>query len=236
MDTFLELQTTVQSDMTIGSESTLYPIGTVKLAINRAYRKAAGLFRWSELEDAKKTSTVANQEYYDYPDNWQPDSVWKVTVDDERYGEEPYGSPLSFPDYLNWREDNPSSTDKKWTSQWRRYFIYPIPTTNGSNNICIWGQKAVSSMSADGDITIFSYSMPECNEAIVLEAVAILRAKGEDQNMTEFKSAEAKQILAIAWGKIRQNQDKYKKTEPMLHVDDMFGRPQSKNLIGRFDI
>lgn len=232
MDLFSELQTTVQSDMNIDDNSTLYPLATVKLAINRAYRKAGGLYRWPELEDAQKTSTVADQEYYDYPDTWRPDSMWKLIVDDEDYFD-----PLTFKDYLYEKEnDIPSGADALWTTQWRRFFIYPTPTTNGNNNISIWGVKNVTTLTNDSDVTIFSYSLPECNEAVVLEAVAILRAKGEEPKIGEFKSVEAKQILTIAWGKIRQEQAKYEKTQPMFDVADLFGRKidDIKNDIGRF--
>lgn len=230
MDLFSELQTAVQSDLTINNNSTLFPLATVKLALNRAYIKSGGLFRWAETEDAKKTSTQANIEYYDYPNTWRPDSIWKLTVDDQDYGE-----PLSFKDYLYEKEnDIPSGRDYVWTSQWRRYFIYPTPTTAGSYNISVWGQKIVDTLTNDTDITIFSYSQPECNEAIVMEAVAILKGKGEDDKGGQFRSAEAKQILAIAWGKVKQDQAKYLKTQPMFDVPNYFGKQNSGYGIGDF--
>ena len=237
MDLFSELQTVVYNDLTAGTESSLFPSDTVKLAINRSYRKAGALFRWPQLEDAKKTSTVASGEYYDYPETWRPDSIWKLEVGDEQYGETPDGSPLAFEDYLVWRrdEDNASSTDKKWANQKTRYFIYPVPTTNGSNNISIWGFKNVVTLSADGDTTIFSYNMPECNEAIVLEAVAILKAKGEKEEPGAFRSAEAKQILISSYNKLKQEQNKYERNQPFFHVNDMFGRTNSSDNIGDFN-
>lgn len=234
MDKLSELRTAVRSDLNVAENSSQFPQATIDLAINRAYRKAGALFPWPELMDAKKTSTVANQEYYDYPQTWRSLSVWKLEVDGERYGEDPDGSPLSYDDYLNWRLDYPDSTDKKWANQWRRYFIYPVPTTNGSNNIHVWGIMTTETLSDDDDVTIFSYSMPEGNEAIVLEAVAILKAKGEEEKSTEFKSAEAKQILAIAWGKIRHEQAKYEKNQPFFEVGDLFGNGTSRDMRGRF--
>lgn len=237
MDLFSELISAVQSDLTIGDESSLYPLDTVKLALNRAYRKAGGLFLWPETEDAKKASSVSGQDYYDYPTNWRPDSVWKLKVDGVRYGEDPDGSPLTYPDYLNFKEDEADSTDKKWSSQWRRYFISPTPTANGVSNIEVWGQKVVEKMVDLDDITIFSYAAPEGNEAVVLEAVAILKSKGEEEDKGQFRSAEAKQILIVMWGKIRANQAKYEKREPFFEVPDMFrprrsGRKDSN--IGKF--
>ena len=241
MDTFANMVEAVQDDLTVGEESSLYNPTLIKRAINRAYRKAGALFPWPELMDAKKTSTQANQEYYDYPQNWRSNSIWKLTIldsdgEDDRYGEEPDGSPLSFDDYLAWKEDNPDSTDKKWANQWRRFFIWPIPTTAGTNNISVWGIMVTTELSADGDTTIFSYSANEGNEAIVLEAVAILKSKGEQEKAGEFRSVEAKQILTTYWMKVRKEMAKYEKNMPFFDVQDFFGNSNSKDLRGRFDI
>ena len=236
MDTLANIRVAVQDDLTVGDESTLFSPTIIDRAINRAYRKVGGLFPWPELQDAKKTSTQASQEYYDYPQNWRSNSIWKLVVDGDRYGEDPDGSPLSFDDYLNWKEDNPDSTDKKWGNQWRRFFIWPVPTVLGSNNICVWGIKVISSISADSDTTIFSYSTPEANEAIELETVAILKSKSDNTESSQFKSLEAKQILSVAWNKISKEQAKYEKNMPFFQVNDFFGGSNSKDLRGRFDI
>jgi len=222
MDLFSELITGVQDELSVGSDSSLFPLATVKRFINRAYIKCGSLFRWPETEDAKKTSTQLNIEYYKYPDTWRPDSVWKLTVDGTRYGEEPDGGPMAYNDYLNWKEDNPDSTEKKWSTQWRRYFISPTPSSAGTNNIVVWGQRNVDALTNDADVTIWSYSMPDCNEAIVLEASAMLKSKGENEKSGQFKSAESKQLLIVAWNKIKQDQAKYKKTQPFFLVDDLF--------------
>ena len=235
MNLFSDLITAVQDDLNIDDSSTLYPKATVKRAINRAYIKSSGIFNWPGTEDAKKTSSVAGQEYYDYPQTWRSDTIGRLEMDDEQYGEEPDGSPMAWNDYLTWRadSDNANSTEKKWANQKRRYFIYPVPTTNGSNNICVWGQVIPDALSSDSDITIFSYSMPEGNEAIVLEAVAILKSKGEKEKSGEFRSIEAKQLLVVAWGKIQKEGAKYEKIQPFLDVPDFFGSSNNTE-IGMF--
>jgi len=218
MNTFSELINAVKSDLSIPATSSLFDETTIKSAINRAYIKCGALYPWPQLEDALTTSTIANQEYYDYPNNWQPDSAWKLEVDGEDYGD-----PLVFKDYLYEKANGiPSGADRLWSTQWKRFFIYPTPTTNGNNNITIWGLKTVDTLVNNNDTTIFSYSMPDCNEAIVLEAVAILKKKGEDEQPGQFRSLEAKQILAFAWDKIQKNQNKYKKTTTFFEVNDFF--------------
>jgi len=239
MDLFSDLYSAVQSDLTVDATSTLYPLATIKTAVNRSYRKASTLFRWPQLEDSQETSTIQNQEYYDYPDNWRPNSIWKLSVDDLDYG-----SPLSFKDYLYEKENSlPSGRQQLWSNQWLRYFIYPTPTTNGSSNIVIWGLKNADALVQDADTTIFSYAMPECNEAIVLEAVAILKNKGDliQPVMRSFVggtmllSIEAQNILRNAFGKIQEEQSKYQKTTPFFNVPDFFGRKNTvKDIIGDF--
>jgi len=238
MNLFSDLIQAVQDDLTVDANSSLFTPNIIKRAINRAYIKSSSFFNWPELEDAKKTSSESGQEYYDYPQTWRSDSVARVEMDGDQYGETPDGSPMNWNDYLQWRNDpnNASSTTKKWSTQKRRFFIYPVPTTNGDNNIHVWGQRVPDSLSNDGDVTIFSYSMPEGNEAIVLEAVAILKSKGENENSSQFRSTEAKQILIVAWGKIQKQQGKYEKTQPFFDVPDLFGNSADavKNKIGQF--
>ena len=230
METFSDIITAVQSDLTTGSESVFYDTDTIKLAINRAYKKSAGLFMWPETEDAKKTSTVIDQEYYDFPETWRTSSIWKLVVDSVDYGD-----PLQFRDYQYEKANSlPSGRERIWTVYGRQFFFYPLPTTNGNNNICVWGQKVVDSLSSLSEVTIFSYSTPECNDAIALEAVSILKNKAGQEQSGQFRSIESKQILISAWQKIQNQMKKYEKTIPMLEVPDFFGNGRQKTKIGMF--
>jgi hypothetical protein len=224
INTFGEMDVALLSDLNASSASSQYPADTRKMALNRSYRTVGSLFRWPALEDAKKTSTAVGKEYYDAPSTWRPDSIWKVKVNGVTYGEDPDGSPLEYADYLLWREDsrNTNSTEKKWAKQWLRYFLYPVPTTVIANGIEIWGMKNVTPMNLSTDTTIFSFSMPECNEAIVLEASAILKNKGELPKEGMMLSDKALRILTIAFGKIRQESSTSEKILPFFNVPDFF--------------
>lgn len=224
MDEFSDLISAVQSDLNVSTNSSLYPSATIKLALNRAYNKSGALFKWPALQDSQKTSTVASQEYYEAPTTWRPNSIWRLEVDSVMYGQEPDGSPMSFDDFLIWKTDYSTSTDKKWAVQWLRYFIHPIPTTNGSNNITIWGFKNVTELVNDSDTTIFSSNLPECNDAIVMEAAAILKTKGEAERSSQFVSTEAKQILSITFSKIKSESAKFEKNQPFFYTGDFYGK------------
>lgn len=235
MDTFLELIEAIASDLNISaSGSSLYPLPTIKRALNRAYSRAGGLFRWPETEDAQKRDSVADAEYYDYPSYWRPDSMYRLEINGELYGEMPDGSPLNFNDFRTWLLNYPNVSDKKWTTQWRRFFISPIISTAGVKNIKAWGQKSVSKLEFDSDLTIFSKHMRECNDAIVLEALEILKNKGENTNTGLMMSQKAEKILALAYQGIKQEQPKYEKNMPFLDVPDFFGRSSTQQITGNF--
>lgn len=237
METFEDIIQEVQSDMTIGDESSFMGLATVKGKINRAYiNKVAALFTWPQTEDAKLTHSIANQEYYDYPDYWRPNSIWKLVVDGVDFED-----PLVFRDYqFEVDNDYPSGWTKIWANKGLRYFIRPVPTTNGNStypdgNIEIHGHKIPAKLVDDGDLTIFSLNMPELNEAIALEAKAMLKSKGEEDQAGQFASVEAKGIAANAWKQLTQEIAKYEKTLPQFNVPNLFGKGGSANIIGNFD-
>lgn len=242
MDLFSDLISAVQSDLTIDNNSSLFPPLTVQLAINRSYRKIGGLHLWPETEDAQKTSTEIAEEYYDFPEKWLAYSIWKLTVDDVDYDD-----PIAFADFQHEKEHNwPSGLKKAFTQQQRKYFIYPIPSTNGNNNISIWGQKAVDKLVNPTDTTIFSYSLPEVNEAIVLEAGAILKLKGQIEQPVQrsfiggtlLLSMEAQNVVGIAWSKVQKMKMRTDKIKPFFDVPDFFPSRtrRNKTRIGEFDV
>lgn len=240
MDNLKEMREALQSDHSVGENSSFFTPDTIDSALNRAYRKVGALFNWPALEDAQKTVTEANENYLDGPSFWNPNSMWRLEINGEVYGDEPDHAPMTFHDFLDWKDDtaNANSTDKKWSIQWLRYFFTPTPTVAGLE-VCIWGQKNVTKMTADESETIFTGNMPECNEAIVLEADAILNRKGDALNDGQFLSAEAKQILVLANDKVRKAQARSKKNNVQFYTPDFFARNgngigSSADKIGRF--
>lgn len=234
MNYLSDLDAALRSDLNIPINSSQFPASTRYSALNRSYIKCGKLFKWPPLQDALLTTTQKNIDYYDAPDIWTPMCIWRLEVDDEQYGEVPDGSPMDFNDFQEWKADHVGSDEKKWSIFWPYYFIYPTPTV-ADKVISVWGQKNVVEMVQEEDTTIFSFSMPEGNEAIVLEASQILQRKGENIKTGEMLSIEAKQILIVAFNKIRQEMGKIEKVQPLLNVPDFFGRGNSKKTIGKFD-
>lgn len=220
----------LQSRLSVTSSSTFYTLTRVKSAINDAYIWAGGLFLWPATRKAKTTSTQEDQYYYDYPVGFKTDSVFRIDIDGQEY------DPKSFEDFLDYRRDNPTSTKRIFASYGKQYFIFPTPTADGSNNLDVWGHEAVTTLSADGDKTIFSDSEPEGNEAIVKQALAVLQAKGKDKKLGQVEDAEAKQILAAIYSKQLAQQQKYQRLDhPKFEVPNYFSGAIVQS-IGRFNV
>lgn len=228
MNTFQEMYTELQSRLSVTENSTFYTLTRVKSAINNSYLWAVALFIWPATQKAKTTSTVANQYYYDNPAGFRTDSIYRVEIDGLEY------DPKSFEDFLDYRRDNPKNTKRIFASHGKQFFVFPTPTADGDSNMDVWGQEAVTTLSADGDKTIFSDSEPEGNEAIVKQALSVLQAKGKDKKTGQIEDAEAKQILATIYSKQLSQKQKYQRLDhPKFDVPDYYSSGIAQN-IGRF--
>lgn len=230
MNTFLEMQTELQSRLSITGSSSFYTLARIKSELNDIHIWAGSLFDWPALKDARRTSSIAGNYYYDYPSTFRPESIWTIEIDGKEY------NPKDFDDFMDYKRNNPSDTSKRiFANYGLQYFVFPTPTANGTNNIDVWGFKNAPALSADGDKTIFSDYDPAGNEAIVKQALAVLQAKGKDKKTGQIEDAEAKAILAGIYQKILQNRQRYQKLDhPRFDVPDYFGSSLAKYKIGNF--
>ncbi len=177
MDTFLQMQQELQSMLSVTSASTFYTPTRIKSALNRAKEWAEDEHPWPALEKAAVGSTEANYENYDYPDQFKTDSLTRITVNGQPH------ELKAFDDYLDWKLNNPTSTEKIASDYGRQYFIYPVPTTTTVENILLWGLVATPLLVEDIDMTIFSRNERTGNHAIVKKAFSLLVAKGKDKKL-----------------------------------------------------
>lgn len=225
--TFLDMVTEVGKRLPSGANSSIYTLTRKQEAVKESYDWALSLFEWPDINDAKTTSTIANHDYYDYPETLQPESITRIEIDGLPYEMKDYQ------DFLDFRQNNPTSTKRIFASSGVRYFIFPTPTANGSNNMDLWGLYNPVPLSADGDTTIFSNRYPMGNSAIVKEAVSILRGK-PNKNGAMVEDAEAKAILMGIFNKISKRKQKFQRLDhPFFNVPDFFANGSSSP-IGNF--
>jgi hypothetical protein len=191
---------------------------------------------WTFKEGDLKTTSV-DDEYYDYPDNFEDESISRLTVAGKEYEKK------LFADYQKYFQNNPTATDRFWSEHLRFYFINQNAYTVG-DEIVLLGTLRAPALSSDNDLLPFSYASDNKensgNRAIIqlayAEALSSDKKKNPSQGALEEKRGYG--MLDVIWAPMaarkaaEQSQDR-----PFFDVPDYFangGRGNSKNIIGNF--
>lgn len=133
--------------------------------INTGGERTCNYRKWKSLESAKTTVSVANQEYYDAPAQFQDDSVYSIYVDGEEYIKKDWDD---FQDYRNNESD-----EKVFATHDGLIFINPIPDEDNLD-VDMWGLLAWVKLSDAADESILP---PKFDEAIIELAFAECQQK-----------------------------------------------------------
>ena len=228
MTTRSDLETELVARLQVASNSTLYPSARITTLIQNAYMWATQLVVWHDLVRAVCTHTVAGQEYYDYPSNFRSESIIRMEVDDEEYKRK------NYEDYLAFQRDNPSSTKKIFSSFGRQFFISPIPTITGTNNITVWGAIQADALTLSTSVPIFSYNKEEANEAVIKKALSIALVRSDPIVAKSEENDAITIIMKLSSDEAKNTQRNKRLNHPMLIVPDYFSSGGSTT-IGGFD-
>ncbi len=175
---YSELQTELDNRIASAKVSGFWSSAMKKQWINTAGERACNYHRWKALEYALKTTTKANQEYYDYPSAFQEDSIYYAEVDGEEY------TGVSWDDYQNYKANG--STDKIIASHDGFYFINPTPTV-ADLEIAIWGIRKWVKLVENTDTPV---TPSEMDEAIIKLALATCLQKERRYAEASAETAE----------------------------------------------
>ena len=197
-----ELKTAIRDDLSISTGDSFYSDAYIQRVANRAVKWFCALHPWQQTQYAYYRDSVAAQEYYNYPEKFRTDSIWKLRFNGETYDR------TDFSEYLKYQEDQTPSTDKIWSDHRRQFFINPAPTTVAQ--IEVWGHLIPDDMSADADTHPFAGEQdPE--EAILRYAIGLALKKGRgtlyDKGVAEINAA--KSIADAVWETQKKEQSKY---------------------------
>ena len=231
LDTLGDIISEITRRLGVSTTATYYSSDKIKAAAIQSYMWAVSIYMWPFLEKAKKTVTVANQYYYDYPPKLMSDSITRVIVDGVKYEQK------NFDDFLNYRDFTIGvKTRNIFADFGRQVFLFPTPTEN-DKELLIFGFEEVEPLAENEDESIFTGSESVVNEGIVKKALSILLPSSNRKKEAQAEEQEAIALLAAVYSKILQRQGKYQRLDkPMFNVPDMFGPDNSKNVIGNFDL
>lgn len=198
-----DLKTAVRDDLSIATGDAFYSDAYVQRMVNRAVRWYAALHPWQQTQYGYRRDSVAGQEYYNYPEKFRTDTIWKLKFNSIRYDRK------DFSEYLNYLEDHGGTTsDKIYTDHRRQFFINPAPTVVAE--ITVWGHLIPDEMSADEDTHPFA-DEADAEEAIVKYALGLCLKKGRgsfyEKGKIEISEAEA--MATKAWEAQKREQSKY---------------------------
>jgi len=222
----LDIKTKLQPMLLAVGTATYFTPTRIESAINDAYLSVSAMKQWPDIKKGFVTHTIAGENYVDYPENCQSESIFKISVD----GISLYDK-WNFEDFLREAEVTPDSTVKRFSEYGRQIFIYPTPTTTGVANLILWGIIQATSLANDGDLTMFTDWADVINEAIMQYAYADL-VQNIDQNKSLGAIAKGKEIVEREYKKIADRLQRKLKDRVQWDVPDFYN--SSISVTGKF--
>lgn len=146
-----------------------------KNLINRAGQRVCNYHDWQDLELAQYINTRNQREYYDYPMQFKPNSIFQLTIGGNEYEKR------SWADFEAEKNDGVS----KFSSHDGYYFLDPIPADD--LEIVVFGNRKWNKLTEDNDEAI----LPEqFDEAILKLALAGCLKKENRYNEANSEIAE----------------------------------------------
>lgn len=218
----------ILDDLSIESGDAFFDAGgdyaLIDRFINRAVKFIANMYNWQETQRGVKRDSIADQAYYNYPENWKTDSIEYISVDGVKYRK------LLFREWQEYVDEYPNdSTEKIMADYRRRYFLHPAPTANGDKNIKLWGHEIPDDLTTDTDEHPFT-DQSLLEEAIHLYTLGLClrKARGSFFARGRELQGEAVQLAQLAWDNQLSDQADYQSqtAEVFEHTDflDVEGR------------
>lgn len=173
-----ELLTELNNRISAAKVSGFWTDAQKKEWINKAGERICNFKNWKDLELAKSTTTKGDQEYYDYPSEFKPNSIYHLEVDGDEYDKK------NWDEYQDYKAAE--SDAKIFTSHNGFYFISPTPE-EADLSIDVWGYKRWVKLVANEDTPILP---SEFDEAIIKLALATCLKKEGRYNEAQVEIAE----------------------------------------------
>lgn len=198
--------------------------------VNVACLEAWDYAKWIFKEKAYTTTTVASQDYYDYPNDFVSDSIFLLRVADSSANMKTYKK-IRYLDFIKYREDSSTGKEKYWADHRRFYFINPKAFDDAvSRSIEIWGLIRFTELAASTTAMPFSPDTEgnenSGNHAIVklAYAMALASEKKKEQVKAERMRAEAYQMFESLAKSERESQVDYEVVgRPFFKYTPLFG-------------
>jgi hypothetical protein len=214
-------------DLSVESTDTFFTTAILNRFINRAIKAISNLKNWQQTQGSDTQALVMagdeTDEYWNYPENYKTDSIYRLEYNGESYKR------LTWQEYLKHKLNHSSSTKRVYSDHKRQLFIHPRPTTNA--NLDIWGHEIPADLSDDADEHPFNDEQL-LEEAIQQYALGLCYRKRGGSYRSEGKQL-IKDAIALALESFNQQRNEQagyrtEHAEMFEHTDflpDGSGRP-----------
>lgn len=137
-----EMQQELENRLSISSSNTFWTSSQLVSWLNQAMIYCCGYKKWPFTEDIDiSLTTIASKEDYNYPLKFKSDSIRILTIDGKMYEK------IRYDDYLRYKEDDPTGTDRVFSDYKRVIYINPDAFSAGKT-ITIYGQVTPISLTS----------------------------------------------------------------------------------------
>lgn len=172
--------------------------------IDRAHKYAAAFkkYPFTEKRDSSDNTSTSSEEHA-YPTDFKSDSIRILTVGGKRLQK------INFDDYLRFKEENGSASDRIFADFNRTYFINPNIDISGT--IVAYGQYLVPTIDATDNtaITVFSNHDEDGNDAIVEKVLSYASQREGKLDDSKLHSQNADALLSAVWDRVAAEQFGY---------------------------
>lgn len=161
--------------------------------------------------------------YIDYPQMYQQGSIDLMLVEGVEFKK------LDFQDYLKFKSDYPTATDRYWAEH-RGWIFFNANAVSVGQEFVFFGKLMFTQLSADGDLMPFSPNADAYehsgNYAVVLLAKAIALASEKMKNPTQAQLDEQRALAMIdqLWTSVAYTRAFAQPGRPMFEVPDFFSK------------
>lgn len=202
INTFTQLKNDVIVKLGISTTTAYWTDDILDDFIDEAHTWAAGYKKWAFTEKRDQTTSWDGNEEQNYPSDFKTDSIRILTIGGKRLKK------VLFKDYLAFREDYASATDRIFSDYNRVYYVNPNCGLSGT--IAAYGQYLPALDPTDeSSTTIFSGAEEEGNEAISEKALEYCRIREQKYNEANVHAQKAAAILDGIWEKVSDEKSGY---------------------------
>jgi hypothetical protein len=193
---------------------------------------------WPFSQAVKTATTIANTDYYDYPQDVMNGSIYLLRAGNKEYKK------LLIEDYLRWFAVNPADSSRYWAETQTYIFINKNAYSQGVDTFDLYGKAIAPNLTNPTDLLPFSpisdNEQYSGNEAIIQLAYseALDSEKKKNPQAAEVERKKAYQSLDLLWKPFADTKANSQPQRSLFNVPNYFpDYPNSRQSpIGNFNV